>query len=137
MKSGLCFPIAFWNGFCYSLWNAITDPGYSLCFPSLKPPRSWKQFTSWPHVPITNLAGLPSEFDIWLALLCQYLAKAIIHLSFNLENANMPLIHLCETTGNLCRTPKIKEHNLICMPRHLQKYLGIIFLMLSLYLANL
>ena len=126
-------PIVFWNDFCYSLWNAVTDPGHSLCVPPLKPPRSWKQFTSWLHVPVTNLACLPTELDIWLAIVCQYLAKAITDLSFNLENANIPLIHLFETTGNLWRdkeqpettwTTWDKEQNLIYMPRHLQKYLG-------------
>ena len=58
-------------------------------------------------------------------MLCQYLAKAITDLSFNLENANMPLIHLFETTGNLWRdkeqpettwTNWDKEQNLIYMP---------------------
>ena len=44
----------------------LTDPGHSLCFPPLKPPRSWKQFASWLYVPVTNVACLPTELDIWL-----------------------------------------------------------------------
>ena len=64
MQSGLCISIVFLNDFCYSLWNAVTDPGHSLCFPPLKPPRSWKQFASWLYVPVTNVACLPTELDI-------------------------------------------------------------------------
>lgn len=77
VQSGLCIPIAFWSDFCYCLWNAVTDPACSFCSSPLMPPRSWKQLTSWPHVPIMNLACVPPEFDIWLAPLCQHLEKAI------------------------------------------------------------